>query len=101
MTPTDVSGFLGISWDTARDILKEHLGQKYGQPKLRRVKHIAMDEVYWGKRHKFITWVLDLDSGAVIFVGEGKSAEALRPFWSRWRASHAKIAAVATDLSAA
>ena len=101
MTPMDVSCFLGISWDTARDILKEHLGQKYGQPKLRRVKHIAMDEVYLGKRHKFITWVLDLDSGAVIFVGDGKSAEALRPFWSGWRASHAKIAAVATDLSAA
>ena len=31
MTPTDVSCFLGISGDTARDILKEHLGQKYGQ----------------------------------------------------------------------
>ena len=43
MTPTDVSCFLGISGDTARDILKEHLGQKYGQPKLWRVKHIAMD----------------------------------------------------------
>ena len=65
------------------------------------MKHIAIDEVYWGKRHKFITLVLDLDSGAVIFVGDGKSAEALRPFWPRLRASHAKIEAVATDLSAA
>lgn len=101
MTPMDIACFLGISWDTARDILKEHLGKKYGRPKLRRVKHIAIDEVYLGKRHKFITLVLDLDSGAVIFVGEGKSAEALRRFWPRLRASHAKIAAVATDLSAA
>lgn len=101
MTPMDIACFLGISWDTARDILKEHLGKKYGQPKLRRVKHIAIDEVYLGKRHKFITLVLDLDSGAVIFVGEGKSAEALRLFWPRLRASHAQIEAVATDLSAA
>lgn len=101
MTPMDIACFLGISWDTARDILNEHLGQKYGQPKLRRVKHIAIDEVYLGKRHKFLTLVLDLDSGAVIFVGEGKSAEALRRFWPRLRASHAKIEAVATDLSAA
>lgn len=101
MTPMDIACFLGISWDTARDILKEHLGKKYGQPKLRRVRHIAIDEVYLGKRHKFVTLVLDLDSGAVIFVGEGKSAEALRRFWPRLRASHAKIEAVATDLSAA
>lgn len=101
MTPMDIACFLGISWDTARDILKEHLGKKYGRPKLRRVKHIAIDEVYLGKRHKFITLVLDLDSGAVIFVGEGKSAEALRGFWPRLRASHAQIEAVATDLSAA
>lgn len=101
MTPMDIACFLGISWDTARDILKEHLGKKYGRPKLRRVRHIAIDEVYLGKRHKFITLVLDLDSGAVIFVGDGKSAEALRRFWPRLRASHAKIEAVATDLSAA
>ena len=90
MTPMDISCFLGISWDTARDILKEHLGRKYGRPNLRRVKHIAIDEVYLGRRHKFITLVLDLDSGAVIFVGEGKSAEALRRFWPRLRASRAK-----------
>ena len=101
MTPMDIACFLGISWDTARDILKEHLGKKDGQPKLRRVKHIAIDEVSLGKRHKFITLVLDLDSGAVIFVGEGQSAEALRRFWPRLRASHAQIEAVATDLSAA
>lgn len=101
MTPMDIACFLGISWDTARGILKEHLGKKYGRPKLRRVKRIAIDEVYLGRRHKFITLVLDLDSGAVIFVGDGKSAEALRRFWPRLRASHAKIEAVATDLSAA
>ena len=101
MTAMDIACFLGISWDTARDILKEHLGKKYGRPKLRRVRHIAIDEVYLGQRHKFVTLVLDLDSGAVIFVGDGKSAEALRRFWPRLRASHAKIEAVATDLSAA
>jgi len=101
MTPMDIACFLGISWDTARDILREHLGKKYGRPKLRRVKHIAIDEVYLGQRHKFVTLVLDLDSGAVIFVGDGKSAEALGGFWRRLRASHAKIEAVATDLSAA
>jgi transposase len=34
-------------------------------------------------------------------VGKGKGGAALRPFWRRLRASHAKIEAVATDMSVA
>jgi transposase len=45
--------------------------------------------------------VLDLASGAVVFIGQGKGADALIPFWKRLQAAHAKIEAVATDMSPA
>ena len=45
--------------------------------------------------------VMDLESGAVVFVGDGKGADALKPFWKRLRPSGAKLAAVAMDMSAA
>jgi len=45
--------------------------------------------------------VLDLESGAIVYVGQGKGAEALDPFWKRLRGSHAKIEAVAADMSLA
>jgi transposase len=45
--------------------------------------------------------VLDLDSGAVVFVGEGKGADALEPFWKRLKSSRARIEAVAMDMSQA
>lgn len=45
--------------------------------------------------------VLDLESGAVVFVGDGKSAAALAPFWKRLRRSKARIEAVAVDMSQA
>ena len=45
-----------------------------------------------------MTLVLNLRSGAVVFVGDGKGAEALTAFWKRLRASHAKVKAVATDM---
>ena len=48
-----------------------------------------------------MTVVMDLDSGAVVFVGDGKGADALKPFWKRLRPSGAKIEAVAMDMSAA
>jgi transposase len=101
MTPQDVSLHLGISWDLANDIQKRRLGRRFGRPKLRGLKRIAIDEIHLGKRHRFVTLVLDLDSGAVVFVGQTKGAEALKSFWKRLKASHAKVRAVATDLSAA
>jgi transposase len=101
MTPQDVSWHLGISWDVANDIQKRRLGRRFGRPKLKRVRNIAIDEIHLGKRHRFLTLVLDLDSGAVIFVGHGKGQEALKPFWKRLKSSKAKIRAVATDMSPA
>jgi hypothetical protein len=45
--------------------------------------------------------VLDLESGAVVFIGKGKGSDALKPFWKRLKSSRAKIWAVATDMSPA
>jgi len=101
MTPSDVSRHLGISWDLANDIQKRRLGKRFARPKLKKLKQIAIDEIYLGKRHKYITLVLDLVSGAVVFVGNGKGADALKPFWRRLKSSKAKIEAVATDMSPA
>jgi len=101
MTPSDVSTHLGISWDLANEIQKRRLGKRFARPKLKKLKEIAIDEIYLGKKHKYITLVLDLQSGAVVFVGEGKGADALKPFWRRLKSSRAKIQAVATDMSPA
>ena len=53
------------------------------------------------KGHRYLTVVLDLVSGAVVFVGDGKGADALKPFWKRLRRHKAKIKAVAMDMSPA
>jgi transposase len=101
MTIKDVALHLGISWDVIKRIQKEDLQRRFGQPKLRHLRHIAIDEIAVGSGHRYLTVVLDLDSGAVVQVGEGKDAAALDPFWKRLRAAHAQIAAVATDMSLA
>jgi transposase len=44
---------------------------------------------------------MDLDTGAIIFVGSGKSAESLFPFWKRLGRRRRQIKAVAMDMSAA
>lgn len=92
---------LGVSWDTIRDIEARYLGKKYSRPKLKHLRQIAIDEIYLGRGVKYLTVVLDLDSGAIVFIGQGKGAAALDPFWKRLAGSKARIAAVAADMSPA
>jgi transposase len=101
MTLKDVSRLLGIGWDCVKDILKRNLARRFARPKLDKVRYLAIDEISVKKGHKYLTLVMDLDSGAVLFVGEGKGAQALAPFWQLLRRSRASIQAVATDMSAA
>jgi transposase len=100
-TIADAATHLGVSWDVVKDIQKRSLQRRFMRPKLGLLKKIAIDEIYVGKRHKFLTIVLDLDSGAVVFVGDGKGTDALEPFWKRLKRSKAKVEAVATDMSQA
>jgi len=101
MTIKDVAEHLLLSWDTVKDIQAKNLQRRFGRPKLHQLKHIAIDEINIGKGHHYLTIVLDLHSGAVVFVGDGKGVDALTPFWKRLRRAHAKIQAVATDMSPA
>src|SRR6516164_4185986 len=101
MTILDVARHLGVSWDIIKDIQKRDLSHRYAKPKLKNLHQIAIDEIAIAKGHRYVTVVLDLQSGAVVFVGDGKGADALKPFWKRLRGSKAKIQAVAMDMSAA
>lgn len=101
MTIKDVAEHLQVSWDTIKEIQRQDLQRRFGRPKLKHLRQLAIDEISIGKGHRYLTVVLDLETGAVVFVGEGKGAEALLPFWRRLRASHARIEAVAIDMSPA
>jgi transposase len=101
MTLRDVACFLGIGWDTVKDIVKRDLDRRFGKPQLRDLRRIAIDEIAVRKGHRYLTIVADLDSGAVVFVGDGKGADALNPFFARLRRSGARVEAVAMDFSTA
>jgi transposase len=101
MTIQDVARHLDISWDVIKEIQKQDLKRRFAKVKLKHVRQIAIDEISVGKGHHYVTIVLDLESGAVLHVGEGKGGDALTAFWKRLRRSRAKIQAVATDMSPA
>ena len=101
MTLQDVARHLHVGWDTVKDIQKRALTQQFGKIRLRHLTHLAIDEICIGRGHRYLTVVLDLVSGAFVFVGAGRGADALNPFWKRLHSSHAKIQAVAMDMGPA
>jgi transposase len=101
MTIQDVAEHLQVGWDTVKDIQARSLQRRFGTPQLHKLRQIAIDEIAIGRGHRYLTVVLNLLSGAVVFVGDGQGADALGPFWRRLRRARARIAAVATDMSKA
>lgn len=101
MTIQDVANHLGVSWDVIKDIQKRFFHKKFSKPKLKHLKQIAIDEISIGKGHRYLTVVLDLATGAVVFVAEGKGSDALVAFWRRLKASKADVEAIAIDMSPA
>ena len=101
MTIRDVAEHLRVGWDMIKDIQQRDLTRRFSRPRLGRLRKIAVDEISVAKGQRYLTVVLDLESGRIVFVGENRDAKALDPFWKRLRRSRAKIEAVAMDMSAA
>jgi len=101
MSMWDVARHLGVSWNLVKTILKVELQRRFRRPRLGNLRRIAIDEISIGRGHRYLTVVLDLETGAVVFVGDGKGSDALDSFWKRLRRAGAHIEAVATDMSQA
>jgi len=101
MTMLAVANFLGVGWDLVKDILRTHLEKRAERRSFRKVRRIAIDEIAVRKGHSYMTVVLDLDTGHVLFAAEGKDAACLKPFFARLRCARAKLEAVAVDMSEA
>ena len=101
MTLQDVANHLNISWNTVKEIHSTYLLRHYCPPSLKGVKNIGIDEFAVRKGHIYKTIVVDLDSGRIVYVGDGKGIDALKKFWERVKRHKVKIEHIATDLSAA
>jgi len=101
MSLKDAAGLAGVGWDTVKRIFKSDMAKEATRANLKEVKFLAIDELYLGRLHKFITIVIDWRSGRVLYVARGRGENALRPFFRKLRIAKADIKAVATDLGAA
>lgn len=101
MPLSEVAALAHLGWDTVKAIVKADLRVRYTHIPLREVRRLAIDEIHLGKSAKFLTLVMDLDTGRILWVAKGRGKDALAKFWRRLRLARAHTEAVACDISAA
>jgi transposase len=99
MTVSQVAQHLAIDWKTVKNIDKVYLERDYGQPELKGLRILAIDEISIRKGHNYLTVVLDFVTGRVVFVGKNRSAKTLKRFFNQLSSGQRKrIEAVAMDM---
>lgn len=97
-TVQDVARHLGMSWDTVKEIHTWALNRKLKRRKIRQLRYLGVDEIAIRRGHSYLTIVVDLESGQVVWVKEGRAEESLTPFLRRLRRARVPIAAIAMDM---
>ncbi len=94
--------FFSLDWGTDKAVDKRHLKENNATQEKEPIRIIGIDGFAIQKGHRYATVIITLETGSVIWVGRGRSREAVRPFFKQ-RGSIAceGIKAVALDCSAA
>ncbi len=97
-----VAELFGLHWETVRRLDQRRLLQQLAALPVAQPRRLVMDEFALYKGHRYATVVLDADTRRVLWVGEGRSREAIRPFFA-WLgpARCRQIEAVAMDMNTA
>ena len=97
-----VARLLGLHWHTVKAIDHQRLARELPAPDLSQVRRLVMDEFALHKGHRYATVAICADSQQVLWIGEGRSREAVRPFFA-WLGEGVcqQIEAVAMDMNTA
>ena len=96
-----VSDLLGLHWHTVKQIDKQRLQREVTEPDRSRLRYLLMDEFALHKGHRYATVVSCAETQQVIWIGEGRSRAAIRPFFTWLGEACTRIEAVGMDMNTA
>ena len=95
-----VAAHFGVTWHTVKEIDQRRLEREVGTPCYDGLRLLAVDEVAVHKGHRYLTTVLDLETGRMVWIGADRTkATLLRFFAELTPEQRAAIEAVATDMA--
>ena len=79
---TVVSTMMRVAWRTVGAIIGRVVERALPSERLAGLRRIGIDELSYRKHHKYITVVVDHDTGRVVWAREGKSADTAKAFFA-------------------
>ena len=98
---SQVAQLLGLHWHTVRSIDHARLRREVVEPDRSGLRRLMMDEFAVRKGHHYATVVACAQTQQVLWIGEGRSREAIRPFFDALGDACKQIEAVAMDMNTA
>jgi transposase len=90
---------LGISWDTAQEIMRRAVERGLERRRLEELKHLGMDEKSFKRGQSYITLLTDLEESRVLDVVEERTTEAADQLWETLSPEQKQtVEAVAVDM---
>jgi len=98
-TVSQACELLGLSWDTAQQIMSRAVGRGLERRQLEGLKRLGMDEKSFKRGHSYITLLTDLDQSRVLDVVEERTTEAADRLWETLSPEQKQaVEAVAVDM---
>lgn len=99
MTVKEVADHLDLDWKTVKNIDKFFLEAQYGTPRFDGLRLLAVDEIAIRKGHRYLTVILDYESGRVVWIGQKRKARTLKTFFNLLsKGQKSKLEAIAMDM---
>jgi transposase len=90
---------LGLSWDTAQEIMRRAVQRGLERRQLDRLKYLGMDEKSFRRGQSYVTLLTDLEESRVLDVVEERTAEAASQLWDTLSPEQKQgVEAVAVDM---
>ena len=90
---------LGLSWDTAQEIMRRAVERGLERRQLDALKHLGMDEKSFKRGQSYVTLLTDLDQSRVLDVVEERTTEAADQLWETLTPEQKQtVEAVAVDM---
>lgn len=97
-----VAKMAGIAWPTVGNIARRLVQEKLDPNRFDNLRRIGVDEISYRRHHKYLTVVVNHDTGSVVWSAEGKSSKTLHRFFELLGPERLKsLEIVSMDMSAA
>jgi len=102
LSHTAVAEMIRIAWATVGAIASRLVDEHLDPGRFANLRRIGVDEISYRRHHRYITVVIDHDTGRVVWAGEGKSSEVLGLFFDQLTTEQLRaIELISMDMSAA